>query len=115
MDNSNKKVNSMTSTNSSRFALSTSSGQWKIDSSDRSITSNGKTVNLPPKPMDLLVFLARHQGEVVSYQNIINAVWDGRVSGNQSIINAVKTIRDTLNVTKCDETFLTTIAKKGYN
>jgi two-component system KDP operon response regulator KdpE len=47
----------------------------EIDVPRHRVTRNGVEVKLTPKEFDLLAFLARHAGKVVTHKHILNAVW----------------------------------------
>ena len=50
-------------------------GDWLVQPTLCRLTSNGRTVRVRPKVMDLLTYLARHQGEVVSKDTLLDEVW----------------------------------------
>jgi len=50
-------------------------GDLKIDLDGHSLTVRGEEVRLTPKEFDLLVYLARHQGKVVTHRALLAAVW----------------------------------------
>jgi len=50
-------------------------GTLEIDRPRHRVTLAGQEVKLTPKEFDLLVFLARHPGKVVTHRQILHAVW----------------------------------------
>lgn len=50
-------------------------GDFRIDVEGRSIRVGDRQVHLTPKEFDLLVYLARHAGRVVTHRNLLAAVW----------------------------------------
>jgi two-component system KDP operon response regulator KdpE len=50
-------------------------GDTHIDVAKHSVAKAGQAVYLTPKEFDLLVFLARHVGRVVTHRQILGAVW----------------------------------------
>jgi len=52
-----------------------SMGGLEIDVPGRRVTWHGSEVSLSPKEFDLLTFLARHAGKVVTHRQILTAVW----------------------------------------
>lgn len=50
-------------------------GDFRIDLESRSIKVAGKEVHLTPKEFDLLVYLARHPGKVVTHRTLLATVW----------------------------------------
>jgi two-component system KDP operon response regulator KdpE len=52
-------------------------GDFRVDLETRSIAVAGREVHLTPKEMDLLVFLVRQAGKVLTHRTILAAVWGG--------------------------------------
>jgi two-component system, OmpR family, KDP operon response regulator KdpE len=52
-------------------------GDFRIDPSTREVTVNTESVHLTPKEFDLLVFLFRNRGKVITHRTILTAIWGG--------------------------------------
>lgn len=50
-------------------------GDFRIDVEARNVRVKGREVHLTPKEFDLLIYLARHAGKVVTHRNLLAAVW----------------------------------------
>jgi two-component system, OmpR family, KDP operon response regulator KdpE len=50
-------------------------GDFYIDVSSRSVTVRNQEIRLTPKEFDLLVYLARHPGKVITHRVLLAAVW----------------------------------------
>jgi two-component system KDP operon response regulator KdpE len=50
-------------------------GDFKIDLEHHTVFVSGREVRLTPKEFDLLVYLARHPGKIVSHRRLLGAVW----------------------------------------
>lgn len=64
--------------------------------------------------MEVLVYLAKRAGEVVSVDELIDAVWDGRVVGDGAVYQAINQLRHALGDHQDDVRFIQTIPKRGY-
>ena len=53
-------------------------GDFHIDPQTRIVSVGGKEVHLTPKEFDLLTFMARHPGKVLTHGTLLNAVWGGQ-------------------------------------
>jgi two-component system, OmpR family, KDP operon response regulator KdpE len=53
-------------------------GDLRIDVAARHITIAGREVRLTPKEFDVLVYLARQPGRVVTHRMLLGAVWGGQ-------------------------------------
>lgn len=56
-------------------AQSIEKGDFRIDLQTRNILVKGRAVHLTPKEFDLLVYLARHPGKVITHRALLSAVW----------------------------------------
>jgi two-component system KDP operon response regulator KdpE len=52
-------------------------GDFKIDPGSHSVSVKNRPVHLTPKEFELLVFMARHRGKVVTHRVLLGAVWGG--------------------------------------
>jgi two-component system KDP operon response regulator KdpE len=50
-------------------------GEFQINLDARSVAVSGREVHLTPKEFDLLVFLARRPGKVVTHRTLLAAIW----------------------------------------
>jgi two-component system KDP operon response regulator KdpE len=53
-------------------------GDFNIDLQTRVVSVQKKEVHLTPKEFDLLVYMARHPGKVITQRALLNAVWGGQ-------------------------------------
>jgi two-component system KDP operon response regulator KdpE len=53
-------------------------GDFRIDTAARKVTVASREVRLTPKEFDLLVYLARHPGKVVTHRALLSAIWGGQ-------------------------------------
>ncbi len=53
-------------------------GDFYINPESRQVKVAGKEVHLTPKEFDLLTFMARHPGKVLTHRVLLNAVWGGQ-------------------------------------
>jgi len=50
-------------------------GDFRIDLEARTVVAKNREVHLTPKELDLLVYLARHPGKVITHRALLSAVW----------------------------------------
>jgi two-component system KDP operon response regulator KdpE len=53
-------------------------GDFRIDLAAHKVVVRGREVHLTPKEFDLLVYLARHAGRVVTHRALLGAIWGGQ-------------------------------------
>jgi len=52
-------------------------GDFRIDPGARRVLVKDRAVHLTPKEFDLLLYLARHAGKVITHRALLGAVWGG--------------------------------------
>ena len=53
-------------------------GDFRIDLAAHKVKVRARDVHLTPKEFDLLVYLARHPGKVVTHRALLSAIWGGQ-------------------------------------
>jgi DNA-binding winged helix-turn-helix (wHTH) protein/TolB-like protein len=73
-------------------------GIWEIDIAARRVrhARGGEVLDMDRSSFDLLLTLARHQGRVLSKDELLTAVWPQRVVSDNSLAKAVSKLRATL-------------------
>ena len=54
-------------------------GDWTVTPALNQLECDGRSINIEPQAMDVLVYLAENAGEVVSADELIGAAWQSRV------------------------------------
>jgi DNA-binding winged helix-turn-helix (wHTH) protein len=89
-------------------------GPWLAHSARNLICDRAITRHLEPQVMDLLVFLSNTGGRVVSKEELIDAVWDGRFIADTTLTRAVADLRRALGDDQRSPQYIETIPKRGY-
>ena len=55
-------------------------GDWTVTPVQDLLQRAGKSIRIKPRTMDVLVYLASHAGEVISAEELIDSVWQGRAA-----------------------------------
>jgi two-component system KDP operon response regulator KdpE len=67
-------------------ALPTEIGDFRVDLAAHKVAVCGREVHLTPKEFDLLVYLARYPGKVVTHRTLLSAIW-GRGQSMEQVEN----------------------------
>ena len=89
-------------------------GDWAVSPTQNLLERDGQSVKLKPRAMDVLVYLADHAGEVVSTDELISIVWQGRVVGDGTVYQSINQLRQALGDGARKAEYIETIAKRGY-
>ncbi len=71
-------------------------GEFELDEPGRCLVLRGQALNLQPKVFDLLAYLVRHAGRVVSKQELMEQLWPEVHVSEASLQRAVSLLRRTL-------------------
>jgi len=80
---------------------------------DRVLAPHGETA-LEPKAMAVLVYLADRAGQVVSANELIDAVWRGRPMGDNPVYRCIAQLRRALGDDPRAPRYIATVPTKGY-
>ncbi len=80
----------------------------------RLIGPDGAPVNLSSRAFDTLLMLVRHQGEPLSKDYLLKAVWPGVVVEENNLNQAICCLRKLLGDSKAGPRFIQTIPGRGY-
>ena len=90
-------------------------GEWRVDVTRCQITSVGKTRTLEPKVMDVLQYLARHQGKVLSQEQIYSAIWPHSIFTPGSLQRCIRLLRIAFGEDAHNAKYIVTHPKRGYS
>ena len=89
-------------------------GAWRVDPALDEISKDGATVKLEPRAMRVLVCLAEHAGQVVSVDQLLDAVWKDVVVTPDSVYQAVAGLRRALGDTSKEPVYVANVLRRGY-
>ncbi len=87
-------------------------GRFTLNPNTASLSCEGRQLPLRPKSFDVLLYLARNPGRIVSKDELIEAVWPNVFVTENSLVQCISDIRVTLD--DDDQEILKTIARRGY-
>jgi DNA-binding winged helix-turn-helix (wHTH) protein len=89
-------------------------GPWRVDSFKNVIERNDHRVQVEPKAMRVLSYLAERQGEDVARGEILRAVWDGTPVQGEVLTNAIWELRKAFGDDPREPDYIQTVSRKGY-
>jgi transcriptional activator of cad operon len=89
-------------------------GDWRVNPAAGEISRNGETARLEARTMRLLVYLAQRPGQVVSIEELLDEVWSGVVVSQDSVYQAVASLRRLLGDDPKQPTYIATVPRLGY-
>jgi TolB-like protein/DNA-binding winged helix-turn-helix (wHTH) protein/predicted TPR repeat methyltransferase len=89
-------------------------GDWRVDPALDEISRDGATLKLEPRAMRVLVCLAEHAGQVVSVDDLLDAVWKDVVVTPDSVYQAVAGLRRALGDDTKKPVYIANVLRRGY-
>ena len=89
-------------------------GPWRVDPALDEISRDGTTVKLEPRAMRVLVCLAEHAGDVISVNELLDAVWKDLVVTQYSVYQAIAVLRRALGDDPKSPAYIANVARRGY-
>jgi predicted ATPase/DNA-binding winged helix-turn-helix (wHTH) protein len=89
-------------------------GEFELDVSTMELRDRGSVVQVPPKVLDVLIYLVRNRDRVVSSKELLEAVWPGVTVGANSIAQTIASIRRVLKDDSDDPGIIRTLHARGY-
>lgn len=84
---------------------------FRIRADERLLTYGTRTVNLPPKAIDLLLVLLAHHGRVVSKDDLMRRVWSDTIVEEANLSHNIFLLRKALGA---GGGYIETVSKRGY-
>jgi two-component system alkaline phosphatase synthesis response regulator PhoP len=90
-------------------------GPISVQPDQREVSMNGDPVELTPKEFELLLFLCKHRGKVLSRQQLLHGVWDYHFLGDTRIVDVhISHLRDKIENNARNPEYIVTIRNVGY-
>ncbi|MCU0303554.1 MAG: winged helix-turn-helix domain-containing protein [Thermoanaerobaculales bacterium] len=89
-------------------------GDWTVFPDRGVVESALGARHLEPRAMDALTLLAGRRGEVVTKDELIDEVWEGRIISEGTLTNTIAELRRALGDDARQPRFIETIPKRGY-
>jgi TolB-like protein len=86
---------------------------YALDPDRRELARGSEPVALEPKVFDLLVYLIRHREHVVSRDDLIASVWEGRIVSESALSTRINAARSALGDNGEEQRLIKTLPRKG--
>lgn len=86
----------------------------RLDLDRREFSKAGAEVELEPQVFDLLAFLIRHRDRVVSRDDVIAGVWNGRIVSESALASRINAVRRAIGDDGTAQRLVKTIVRKGF-
>jgi TolB-like protein len=85
-----------------------------LDLDRRELFRASQSVAIAPQVFDLLVYLAERRERVVSRDDLINAIWAGRIVSESTLASHINAVRKAVGDSGQQQRVIRTVARKGF-
>ena len=89
-------------------------GDFEISTERYELRRKGIVLRAEPLVFDLILYLSRHPGRVISRDEIVEGVWQGRLVSEATIDGCIKSARRVLGDTGDSQSYIRTIRGRGF-
>lgn len=100
--------------NPERIAMRLSFASCELDLGRQELRREGEVVHVEPQVFDLIAHLARNRDRVVSKDELIEAIWGGRIISEAALSSRINAARRAIGDTGQDQALIRTIHKRGF-
>jgi DNA-binding winged helix-turn-helix (wHTH) protein len=84
-----------------------------LDANRRELKRGSELVPTGPKVFDLLLFLVRNREQVVTRDDLLEAVWEGRIVSDSTLTTHINAVRKAIGDTGKEQRLIRTVSRKG--
>ena len=88
--------------------------EFEIDLSQQELRRQGAFVHIEPQVFDLIVHLVKNHDRIVSKDELIDTVWNGRIISEAALSSRINGARRALGDNGNDQAMIRTLHKRGF-
>lgn len=89
-------------------------GEFELVPGTRELLAGGASRPVEPQVFDLIHFLIRERGRVVSRDDLVEGIWGGRIVSDSAISARVSAARTALDDSGADQRWIATVPRRGF-
>src|SRR5215813_7274320 len=87
---------------------------FEIDIARHELRRAGAIAHIEPQVFDLLVHLVRNRDRIVTKDELVDAIWQGRIISDAALSSRISAARRALGDSGNDQSFIRTLHKRGF-
>src|SRR6267378_1881747 len=84
-----------------------------LDADRRELACGSELIAIGPKVFDLLLYLVQNRDQVVTRDDLLQAIWQGRIVSESTLTSHVNAVRKAIGDTGKQQRLIRTVARKG--
>jgi TolB-like protein len=89
-------------------------GDCSLDLDRRELTRGSEQISIGPQVFDLLAYLVQNRGRVVGKDDLLEAVWHGRIVSESTVTSHINAARKAIGDNGEEQRLIRTVARKGF-
>src|SRR5439155_2151824 len=89
-------------------------GDYALDAGRRELKQRGALVAVEPQVFDLLLYLVQNRDRVVTKDEVLEAVWRGRIVSESTLTSRINAARRAVGDSGARQELIRTVARKGF-
>ena len=89
-------------------------GGYALDTGRRELRRGAELIAIEPQVFDLLDYLIRHREQVVTKDELMDAVWNGRIVSESALTSRINSVRTAIGDSGEDQRLIKTLRGKGF-
>ena len=85
-----------------------------LDTQRRELRRSGKLISIEPQVFDLLEYLIRNRERVVSKDDLLDAIWGGRIVSEAALSTRINAARSAIGDNGEEQRLIRTLLRKGF-
>ena len=87
---------------------------YVLDPERRELTRRSEAIAVGPQVFDLLLYLVQNREHVVSKDELLDVVWDGRIVSESTVTSHINAARKAIGDSGAEQRLIRTVARKGF-
>ena len=87
--------------------------EYCLDADRRELKRGSELIPVGPKVFDLLLFLVENREQVVTRDDLLQAVWEGRIVSESTLTSHINAVRRAIGDTGKEQRLIRTVSRKG--
>lgn len=89
-------------------------GPFRLEPAEHRLWRKDEELELQPRPLALLRYLATHPGRLISKKELLEAVWTDTIVSKTTLKVCVRTVREVLGEDAAAPRYIETVGREGY-
>ena len=89
-------------------------GDHLLDTDRRELRRGAELIAIEPQVFDLLVYLVQNRHRVVSKDDLVEAVWGGRIVSESTLTSRINAVRRAIGDSGEAQRLIRTLPRKGH-